>query len=156
VLDQLTRNFRFESTSTRRLLSEANRELLEADGNIIYDACSGDAACMSQINASLGGANTPLLGFCPGDTVGEPALDPGNPEAGVDSLAFSLDSGDTLLVEARRSTMIPGGGINFINLSSISARIFIDGAELSPNEVDGELTALDPNDPVVSFSYTSQ
>jgi hypothetical protein len=155
VADATTQLFKFDGTS-RRALTMANRELLESDGNILYDLCSGDADCLAQIDATLQGATLPELGLCPGRTVGEPALDPGNPNSGVDSLSFDLDAGDTLIVEARRSDNVPSGGLIFINPASISARLFIDGVELSPNEVNGSLSATDPNDPAIFFSYTSQ
>ena len=104
VLDEVTRRFRFDLTTPmlRRTLTEANRELLETEGNFLHDACDGDPSCKAWVDAGLfqvGLGQDPILGFCPGSLAGEPAMDPGNPNSDATSLAFSLDPGDTLLAQ---------------------------------------------------------
>lgn len=158
-LETISRKFLYDAT-TRVQRTAANRTLLDVTGNLVYDTCNGDAACTMQVNVGLGGAPPdPALGFCPGDPVGEPGIDPGNPITDAEGLHFNLDPGDTLIVEASRSNATPGGGqvITFITPPSIRARLFLAGAEITPQEVtSGSLTPVDPETPTIGFTYTSQ
>ena len=161
ILDQVDRTFVLDpSAASRRDLTAANRELLEADGNLIDDTCNGDPVCTATIETILspGQPLNPSLGLCPGSLLGEPAMDPGNPATDATGLDFVLEPGDTVIVEARLSNEIPGGGqvIDFISQPGISARIFIGGAQLQPDEVDGNLASTDSNFPSLSFSFTLQ
>lgn len=162
INDDVTRRMIFDNTTTRRRLSQANREVLTAGPNIITDACRGDAVCEAKVVADLGGAPlNPQLGQCPGPDLGNPALDPATPDANSDPLVFgfALEKGDTVIVQARRSDTIPGGGqiIQFLQVPGIRARLFIDGALLQADEVTGNASSpnTDPS-PNISFSYTSK
>jgi hypothetical protein len=159
----VTRRMVFDNTATRRRLSEANYEVLTAGPNFITDACKGDVACEDKVEQDLvgGGDLDPVLGECPGPGLGTAALDPATPDANPDPtiFGFSLRKGDTVIVEARRSNTIPGGGqiIEFLQQPGIRARLFIDGALLQADEVTGNTSSpfTDPS-PNVSFSFTSK
>ena len=156
-LAEVNRNFVLDPT-TRRDLSGANRELLTADGNLIDDTCRGDLACTATIETIVnpGQQLEPPLGRCPGSLLGQPAMDPGNPATDATGLDFVLAPGDTVIVEARLGNEVPGGGqvITFISPPGISARLFIGGALLQPEEVEGNLLSTDPNFPNIAFSFT--
>jgi hypothetical protein len=163
---QETRTFQFASTSRRRL-SGANRELLRAADNLIYDTCVGDLACIAQIDTVLQGSTSPELGRCPGQDLEDPGFDPGNPlDLNADPVVFGLqlDKGDRLIVEARRSDTVPGGGqvIIFHEFPGIRAAVSIDGIILGADEIQcGQgscsLSSVsgDPS-PNVSFSFTTK
>ena len=148
----MVRTFIFPGTSRFRL-SGANLRLLQASGNVVSDNCSGGGAGCTGVPIE-----DPVLGICPGDPVGTASLDPGNPLASGTTLAVAMEPGDTLIVEARRSNTIPGGGtvIEFLANPSLSATLTIDGAPLLGTEVEGSLESVDPVSPNFAFSYTSQ
>jgi hypothetical protein len=155
------RTFRFSSTR-RRILTAANRELLRADGNFIYDACSGDADCEDAVETSLGGQPlVPPLGNCPGDDFGDPAVDPGTVDGNPDPAVFGIDlnKGDTLIIEAVLSDEVPGSNqvIEFDFEPRLRSVLEIDGAALQAGDVIGDISSGE-NGPgaFVSFSYTSR
>jgi hypothetical protein len=111
------------------------------------------------------GAVAPELGLCPGQDLGDPAFDPGNPlDLNGDPLIFGLqlDKGDRVIVEARRSDTVPGNGqvITFYEPPGLRARLSIDGILLQGNDVQCAQAPCslsseegDPS-PNVSFSLT--
>jgi hypothetical protein len=146
----------------RRLLTGASRDVLASTYNFISNACEGDSICEAEVETDLGGALTPELGVCPGqDNAGDPAMDPGNPLGSSTDTAttfgFDIDSGDTVILEARRSNTPPEGGIVFIQPPGLRFRVMVNGALLQPDEVSGSLTsqsgAASPN---LTFSFTVQ
>jgi hypothetical protein len=147
TLPKVTRIFKFLQTNpdTRRILSGASAEVLSSSGNFIDDACRGAACSVS--------ATDPPLGLCPTPYLGDPVLDPvGN--GGLTSLAFELNKGDTLRVEARRSAEVPGGNtvIPFSTPAGLRAVVTIDGVPLQADEVTGNLTGS-PSDPSPNLSF---
>lgn len=159
----VTRRMNFDNSSTRRLLSQANLEVLSAGPNFITDACQGDATCEDKVVSDLVGAGSlnPALGRCPGPTLGTAAFDPATTDANPDPtiFGFALEKGDTVIVQARRSDSIPGGGqiITFLQQPGIRGRLFIDGTLLQADEVTGNTSSpsTDPS-PNISFSFTSK
>ena len=160
-----TRTFRF-STTNRRRLSGANRELLETGSNFIFDACIDDPACTAQVDTVVG-AVTPTLGLCPGQGLGDPGLDPGNPlDLNSDPTIFGLqlEKGDRVVVEARRSDTVPGGGqvITFHGFPGIRARLSVDGIVLQADEVQcaeepcNLSSEVEDPSPNISFSFTTR
>jgi hypothetical protein len=152
----------FDNSTTRRRISAANREVLTAGPNFITDACEGDGPCENKVLLDLGATELdPELGECPGPDFGDPVLDPATPDANPDPtiFGFSLQKGDTVIVQARRSDTIPGGGqiIAFQQDPGIRARLFIDGALLQADEITGNASSA-PGDPSpnISFSFTSK
>ncbi len=159
---EVTRTFQF---SDPRRLSAANLELLQAESNVIYDACIGDPICEAAVAASVA-SEPPLLGLCPGREIdGEPGIDPGNPnDLNSDPTIFGLllDKGDRVIVEARRSDEVPNHGITYHGDPLITARLTVDGVLLQPGEVQcgvppcrltSELGDPSPN---ISFSFTAR
>jgi len=153
------RRFDF-SAANRRRLSAANRELLNAADSFIYNTCVGDDPCIAQVEGNLG-ALVPELGNCPGQDLGDPKLDPLTADANRDAtiFGFTLNKGDTVFVEARRSDQVPGGNevFEFFEPAGIRATFTVDGATLQESEVQGTLTSTsgEPS-PNLSFSFTSK
>ena len=160
INDTQIRTFNFDNTPPGRLrLTAANRTLLEAEPNIINGACAGDPVCEAQLAIQIG-TLPPTLGVCPGDPVGEPEIDPGNPlDLSSNPVKFGLilNKGDTLVVQSRRSDTLPGGGIPYTTLPGIRAVVNVGGIQLQAGEVEGNRAsgAGDPS-PNISFSFTSQ
>jgi len=160
VLEEIQRTFVFDS-STRRLLTNANRELLNVDGNLIYDTCVGDGPCEAQVEAALGALDPPL-GFCPGADLGDPGIDPATEDLSpTDPTIFglALQKGDTLIVEARLANATPGGGqvIEFLQDPGLRARLFVDGTQLQSDAVIGTTTSPTSGPgAAIRFSFTPQ
>jgi hypothetical protein len=177
IAEIMTRRFVFSSLAdpdpplkARRELTAASREVLQATtysadvkSNFIADACEGDMLCAAAVEAAIPGpATNPALGVCPGkDEAGDAGIDPGNPLStnsdNRTAMAFDLQKGDTVIVEARRSNQFPEGEIPFTQLPGLRARMRVDGTLLQSDEVEGNLTSS-PSDPSpnISFSFTSK
>jgi hypothetical protein len=155
----LTRKYFFQTTN-RRALTAASREILNAADNFIAETCEGDPACEAEVEDGLNAAVDPPLGVCPGQDLGDPAFDPftadGNPDPTI--FGFTLDKGDTVIVESRRSDETPGGGqiIEFFSEPGLLAEFFVDGSALQSDEITGSLVSTDPESPSISFSFTSK
>jgi len=159
IADDVTRRFVWAQTN-RRLLTDADREILRATTNFLNDACNGDD-CEDTVTAILGPLN-PELGVCPGvDNAGDPAMDPGNPMSissdTETAFVFETQKGDTVIVEARRGFTPPEGGIEFTAPPGLRAQVFVNGALLQADELEGEsVGSAGDTSPSISFSFTSR
>jgi hypothetical protein len=163
INDTVSRFFFFDNSTTgRRELTGANLELLSAGPNFVTYACDGDVRCEADVELTLGGTPLdPRLGNCPFGFVGEAEFDPFTADANPDPTIFGFEllKGDTVQVEARRSAEVPGGGqvIDFIQAPGLRARLFIDGTQLRPDQVTGNLSSSSQTEsPNISFSYRSE
>jgi hypothetical protein len=161
INDTVIRRFFFDnSVEGRRRLSGANLELLTAGPNFVSYTCDGDVRCEDDVEQTQGGLPLdPRLGDCPFGSVGAAALDPFTADANPDPTIFGFEllKGDTVRVEARRSSTVPGGGIDFVQPPGIRARLFIDGSLLQPNQVTGNTSSnAQDESPNISFSYRSE